>query len=1261
MKRQRQIPMKSIRWLLAAAMVAISCASMMTQAAPARMAQAAQPAAAPAQDARPAAPVVTTAKVKSLSRPGGLTGAYNLCAVLASGEVLCWGYNGYGQTQIASSVSAVSVPVTMTGVTDAVAAMTGDGRICILHSDTTASCAGNGSYGELGNGTAADSPVLTKVVEYVGGPAMTGIKQLTTGYSYTCVVMLTGQVRCWGTNWAGMLGNGTETDSLTPVTVTGIVSAVEVAITEDSSCALLTSGNVQCWGTSENLGANVTDNMSVPVTVQVSAGGAPLSGIVDLRAGQAQTCGRTAVGEQYCWGDFTYPTRAQRIEDQVNLSGVAQIAPSSSSNCAVMADGTVRCWGLNYNGQIGVGDTVDYSRAVTVTVGAGGVLMDVVELGNAESTYCARTRSSRVYCWGSGENGQIGNGTDINSTRATLVIEPPPAYTNASLSGLAINPGPLDQNFASDRYHYYPVVPNAIASMLVTPTLSDANAAYTITGSPGACTPATSPANCALSVGMNTITVTVTAENGTTKQNYVLHVERLGLPIVTTAKVKSLGRGKYYAGGQVAILTDGHVLFWGEDNFNQLDSRGSQTLPVTLTGVTDAVDVTFGDSKMCIVHADETASCIGNNDGQFGSETTDDSNVLTPVVEYLGGPPMRGIKQMVSSDYHSCAVMTNGMVRCWGDAYNGELGNGTETPSLVPVTVTGITNAVQVALTYDGSCALLASGNVQCWGYAGTPIVGAASNVSVPVTVLTSAGGAPLGGIVELRGGYGSVCGLTAAGEQYCWGGGNQYDYLAGNGTDTGPAFYYPVRAQRIEDQSDLSGVAQVAPADSNSCAVMVDGTVRCWGSNQKGQVGVGDTNAYTRAVTVTLDTGGVLTGVVDMGYGSYHFCALTSVGRVYCWGQGSYWQIGNGVMTNSLRATLVIVPPASTDASLGGLEIHPGTLSPAFAGATYAYTATVPNSVASTVVTPTLSDPKATYTITGSPGACAPATSPANCTLHVDVNLITVTVTAADGVTTQAYTIEIVRAAGVLAIGNVWPKTGVPTGGMPVSLFGSGFTGAYSVTVDGKPVEFEVLDDGRIDITAMPPGTNYSYVDFVVTTGAGSATAEHAYQYIAYSVGSVPATGGVITTASGATITVPALGYNFVLTYTPVTPPIPPLGNVLMHVFRLDAELNWIPVSEISQPITIELPVDPSIVPNGERPWLYVFVPAGAMRTADGRPQTAAVGGTWALVPGQTYNPATMRVTVQLSRMKIYALSTLLLHQFYVPQVGPYYAMDVK
>ncbi|MCX6016954.1 MAG: cadherin-like beta sandwich domain-containing protein, partial [Chloroflexi bacterium] len=990
-------------------------------AAPARMAQAAQPAAAPAQDARPAAAVVTRAKVKSLSKASYY--ANNQCAVLMDGQVLCWGSNGFNELSSVSGV--VSVPLTMTGVSDAVDVTGGDGNWCVLHANQTMSCVGYNDNGRLGNGTATDTTSLSPVVEYLGGPPMGGIKQMSTGPTHRCAVMNDGAVRCWGEGKKGKLGYGAIGDSSVPVTVTGIVSAVNASMTDEASCAVLANGNVQCWGKKAQLGVGATVDMSVPVTVLASAGGVALTDVVELFGSYGHVCARTSSGQQYCWGmagnnnwsgngkiDASYPVRVQRIEDQVALTTVQDFAVVDYGACAALEDGTVRCWGSNYDGEVGVGDIVAYSRAVTVTLDTGGVLTDVVDLGNAGSSVCALTSAGNVYCWGDGDNGTLGNGTLTDSTSATLVIVPPSASTNASLSGLAINPGPpLDQNFVSDRYHYYPVVPNAIASMLVTPTLSDANAAYTITGSPGACTPATSPANCALSVGANTITVTVTAEDGTTTQNYVLHVERLGLPIVTVAKVKSLSRSVYSGNNQCAILMDGQVLCWGRENYTVDEYwNNSLTVPVTVTGVTDAVDVSHSSSSICIVHADETAGCMGYNQGSFGNGTKNNaSTVLTPVIEYLGGPPMRGIRQMVNADSHGCAVMTNGTVRCWGRNIDGELGNGTTTASFVPVTVTGITNAVQVALTYEGgSCALLSSRNVQCWGNAGTPIVGASSSPSIPVTVLTSAGGAALGGIVELRGSERYVCGLTAAGEQYCWGASNQNYYLAGNGTDTDPAFYYPVRAQRIEDQSDLSGVVQVAPAERANCAVMADGTVRCWGSNRFGQVGVGDTTNYSRAVTVTLDTGGVLTGVVDMGYTGETMCALTSVGRVYCWGQGSYWQIGNGVMTNSLRATLVIVPPAalSNDASLGGLVIHPGTLAPAFAGATYAYTATVPNSVASTVVTPTLSDPKATYTITGSPGACAPATSPANCALSVDVNLITVTVTAADGVTTQAYTI---------------------------------------------------------------------------------------------------------------------------------------------------------------------------------------------------------------------------------------------------------------
>ena len=363
-----------------------------------------------------------------------------------------------------------------------------------------------------------------------------------------------------------------------------------------------------------------------------------------------------------------------------------------------------------------------------------------------------------------------------------------------------------------------------------------------------------------------------------------------------------------------------------------------------------------------------------------------------------------------------------------------------------------------------------------------------------------------------------------------------------------------------------------------------------------------------------------------------------------------------------------------STDASLLNLEINPGTLAPAFVSNTNNYTAEVPNSTTSVMVTATTNDAGASVVYASSAGSCGiaarsaiPAPAPgAPCEVAGPKTWITATVTAADE-STREYSIEITFAAppsSDLTIGNVWPKTGVPAGLMPVSLFGSGFTGVFSVTVGGKPLastNFTVRDDGRIDIREMPAGENFTYVDFVVTGTNGSATAAQAFLYIDLSAGEVPASGGVITTASGATITVPALGSSFVLTYTPVAPPIPPLGNVLMHVFRLDALLNWIPVSEISQPITIELPVDPSVVPNGEWPWLYVFVPAAAGKSDSGKLATNTIhsssAGMWSLVPGQRYDPATMRVTVRLSRMETYALSTLILRNYYFPRIGPTYA----
>ena len=145
---------------------------------------------------------------------------------------------------------------------------------------------------------------------------------------------------------------------------------------------------------------------------------------------------------------------------------------------------------------------------------------------------------------------------------------------------------------------------------------------------------------------------------------------------------------------------------------------------------------------------------------------------------------------------------------------------------------------------------------------------------------------------------------------------------------------------------------------------------------------------------------------------------------------------------------------------------------------------------------------------------------------------------------------------------------------------------------------------------------------------------------------------GAVFTTTDGVVVNVPPQGVSgsFIITLTPVPPQSGLPGDVLMHSFRLDALLNGVPIAVLSQPVTIQLPVDVSIVPSGERPWLYTWTADGglpsAVQTTDG--DRSSVSGRWALVPGQSYDAVAQEVTVALKPMNLYALSTVLIRDYW-------------
>jgi hypothetical protein len=249
--------------------------------------------------------------------------------------------------------------------------------------------------------------------------------------------------------------------------------------------------------------------------------------------------------------------------------------------------------------------------------------------------------------------------------------------------------------------------------------------------------------------------------------------------------------------------------------------------------------------------------------------------------------------------------------------------------------------------------------------------------------------------------------------------------------------------------------------------------------------------------------------------------------------------------------------------------------------------------------------------------------------------------------------------------IDRVWPGTGLPAGGMPVQIFGTGFVAPLTVTVgpyDGVmiAVPFTIENDGQIDFV-MPPGLAGQQVSVTVATADSAQTAANAFTYVQPDVIEFDGeTGGVFTTTDGVVVTIPPQGVagNFVITMTPL-PPAPGVpGNILMYAIRLDALLNGFKLETLTNPVTITLPIDEGIfaIADGERPSLYSW-------TADGRPQTAVgttvdggqrlvVGGRWILVRGQEYNPGTRLMTVALRPMGVYALSTAYIRAYWLPLV---------
>ncbi len=722
---------------------------------------------------------------------------------------------------------------------------------------------GAGGSGAAGGGQAGGD----------SGPEV--ITQIATGGTMTCVLSQPGTVRCWGNNFAGQLGNGTFGGAIPrPVSVlrdadgNRLEAVRQIALGGDHACALLEEGTVRCWGdnSSGQLGSGVSGGRSpTPVPVR-DFNGVPLGGVQQLALGRDHSCALLSTGEVRCWGDNTFKqlggTFLGTSSTALPVSGggvsdnVRQVALGASHTCALLTDGTVRCWGQNTFGQAG-GDVPEAGATPTpVRDDVGAALADVEQIALGADHSCARVRDGRARCWGLQSGGQLGNGPiqPGSTPLAAAVVD----ANGAELGGVA---------------------------------------ALHTGGSHTCARHADGSARC---WGYNLYGQLGRGTQGDSSPLPLSPKDEHSLDLVDVRQV-ALG-----ASHSCALLGDGSVRCWGYNDAGQLGNGVAGLAFPSPTPVGGAAplgtvrEVALGVSHSCARLAIGTLRCWGSNDaGQLGNGSTGGAFPLPLPVKHTGGAELNDVRQLTLGFLHTCALFNDGFANCWGYNSDGQLGTGNTLSSPSPLAVRNGANSgnlgslQQLAVGDYHSCGLLANGTVACWGlnqFKQLGNEGAGGSSPLPVAV----GG--LGGVQQIAAGFSHTCARLADGTARCWG--YNFNGQLGDGTTADAAV--PVMVIDANG-APLSGIREIALGASHSCAVLTDATVRCWGEDGAGQLGDGSPGEASGTPAVVKGASGQPLGEVDhVALGSSHSCARLTTGHISCWGGNALGQLGNGVTGGS-------------------------------------------------------------------------------------------------------------------------------------------------------------------------------------------------------------------------------------------------------------------------------------------------------------------------------------------------------------------------
>lgn len=630
-------------------------------------------------------------------------------------------------------------------------------------------------------------------------------------------------------------------------------------------------------------------------------------------------------GSNFITGTFSNLAHGQIVTlsyGGVNYQFVANYYGGTGNDLVLQwANTRLFAWGTNGSGQLGNNSITDspIPTAVNATGALAGKSITSVAVGSNHSI--ALSSDGRIAAWGYNGFGQLGIGTTADSlvpvsvtTTGVLSGKTPIAIAAGQFHNLALC---TDGTLAAWGYNFYGQLGNGLTSDSSTPVA----------------------------------------------------VSKTG--VLTGKTIIAIAAGTYHS---FALCSDGTLAAWGYNGNGELGNGGTgfSPLPVAvdttgvLTGKT-IVAVFAGSFHNFALCTDGTLAGWGYNGyGQLGDNSVNSRSVpvLVNVSGVLSG---KTITAASAGYYHSLALCADGTVVSWGYNGNGELGDGSNNPSLIPVAVnaSGVLAGKTVASLSSGAVHNIASctdGTLVSWGYNGDGELGSggAGSSNVPVTVNSSA---------------------LLSGEFFAggWSGSTGLHGLA------------------IVASPPPSIVTTLAASSITATSAVLNGTVNSNGSSTAPSFDYGLTTNYG---TTIAGTPSQVSGTSSIPVSAT--VSGLSPGTTY------HYRVNGTSSGGTIRSANVIFTTSGFNANLSNLALSSSALNPVFSSATTGYTATVPSTITTISVTPTVATPTSTVRVNGA--SVVPGSASTPIFLLPGNNTINVTVTAQDAVTTKTYTISVTR-----------------------------------------------------------------------------------------------------------------------------------------------------------------------------------------------------------------------------------------------------------